>query len=120
MPGCIIKGGYQLLVELLICVLISGVLLSAFIVPMDRSFRVSLDDYIFETAVYSGLWKTDLHKRYVSENICELRTPSLKIIHRISESCLKGLDILPFRYVKAGTFSTGRTVEPILFKVGGN
>lgn len=108
-----------MLIELLICVLISVLLLSALIVPFDRIFKVSLDDYIFETAVYSGLWKTDLHKKYVSEHVCELRTPSLKIIHRMSESCLKGLDILPFRYVKAGTFSTGRTVEPILFKVGG-
>lgn len=108
-----------MLVELLICALIGVLLVIAFVVPFDKIFGISLDDYIFETAVYSGLWKTILQKKYVSDYVCELRTLSFKIMYRMSEPCLKGLDILPFQYVKAGTFSMGRTIEPILFKVGG-
>ncbi|ODN30085.1 hypothetical protein A4H02_07215 [Fervidobacterium thailandense] len=99
--------------------LISILLLTMFIVPIAKGFNVSLDGYIFEAALYAGLWKTELHKNYISESLCELRTPSLKIIRRQSEPCLKGLYIVPFHYVKAGTFYSGRTVEPILFKIGG-
>lgn len=105
-------------IELLIAVVVVVGCLLIFTVNFLRMSETDLSRDFIETAIYSGLWKTSLHKIY-SGNSCLVISPEMVDFKRASDSSLSKLEVRSFRWVKSGTYGKGTTIEPILFKVGG-
>lgn len=105
-------------IEILVSLIIMTLILSLTIVQFGRLLDVKLDRDIIETAVYAGLWKTELIKVYVGTT-CYVTGSNSATVRRPSEWYLSGLSIFPFSRVNGGTYGDGYTVEPIMFKVGG-
>ncbi|WP_372590550.1 prepilin-type N-terminal cleavage/methylation domain-containing protein [Fervidobacterium pennivorans subsp. carthaginiensis] len=106
------------LIELMVVLLILGVVFVAFSVSLVKMVNIDLTKDYVETAVYAGLWKSQLYKDYKSNNYCRIATVDMVEFYKASESCLSGLMVNSFRWAKGGTYS-GVAVEPIIFKVSG-
>lgn len=106
------------IIEVLVCLLILALILGLTLVNFSGAFNTNLDPDIFETAVYAGLWKTDLTKVYIG-NVCRVTDTRNVTLRRPSERFLSGLTIFPFAWANGGTYAGRFTVEPIMFKVGG-
>lgn len=106
------------LIELMVVLLILGFVFVAFSTSLMKIANIDLTKEYVETAVYAGLWKSQLYKDYKSNNYCRIVTVDMVEFYKASESCLSGLVVNSFRWVKGGTYS-GVAVEPILFKVSG-
>ncbi|MGC8820717.1 MAG: hypothetical protein ACP5PP_06435 [Fervidobacterium sp.] len=103
------------LLEILISIMVLTFVFSFLIVNFSNVLNVDLSYDIILTAVYSGLWKSDLIKEYFSRT-CNVKNK--RVMFSIeSENVLNGITILPFNCVKSGTFFNGITIEPIMFEV---
>lgn len=105
-------------VEIFVSLIVMTLILSLTIVQFGRLLDVKLDRDIIETAVYAGLWKTELIKIYIGK-VCYVTDLKTATIQRPSEWYLSGLNVFPFSKVNGGTYGNGYTIEPIMFKVGG-
>lgn len=104
--------------EVLVSLIVMTLILGLTVVQFGNLFDVKLDRDVIETAVYAGLWKTELIKIYMGRT-CYVTGPKSATIQRPSEWYLSGLNVFPFSRVNGGTYGNGYTVEPIMFKVGG-
>uniref|UniRef100_A0A7V4NDV5 Uncharacterized protein n=1 Tax=Fervidobacterium pennivorans TaxID=93466 RepID=A0A7V4NDV5_FERPE len=106
------------LIELMVVLLILGSVFVAFSFRLVKMANIDFTKDYVETAVYAGLWKSQLYKDYKINNYCRIVTVDMVEFYKSSESCLSGLVVNSFRWAKGGTYS-GVAVEPILFKVSG-
>jgi len=105
------------LIELMVVLTIIGFFLTASVTNFTKVFDIDLTKHYIETALYAGLWKSELYKVYDKEN-CVVFPINTIYFKRPSEMCLSNIEVLSFRWVKGGTYS-GIAVEPILFKISG-
>ncbi|MGC9771058.1 type II secretion system protein [Fervidobacterium islandicum] len=105
------------LIELMVVLLILGLVFVAFSVSISKMADVDLNKEYIETAIYAGLWKSQLYKDYKG-SYCRVATINMMEFYRASENSLSGIVVDSFRWVKGGKYS-GVAVEPIIIKISG-